>query len=156
MSIEATINNGNGVANGSKSESAVSNTTTMKHLYPILGLFLFYILHDALQERMFRFDGFSFGFFMTLIEVLIMLLASSLLEYRKGRKIILGSSLEMGVLGRIGIVGLFLAMAHGLGNTALRYSPYPLKVSDLDLCHHNHTYGSLIDTSHYKGSIQIM
>lgn len=65
---------------------------------------------------------------MTLIEVLIMLLASGLLEYRKGRKVVLGSSLEMGVLGRIGVVGLFLALAHGLGNTALRYSPYPLKV----------------------------
>ena len=79
---------------------------------------------------------------MTLVEVLVMLVASSLLEKGccrgakgsvgdGGRGMVLGSSLEISVLGRIGIVGLFLALAHGLGNTALRYSPYPLKVSVL-------------------------
>lgn len=77
---------------------------------------------------------------MTLVEVLVMLVASSLLEKGccRGTKgsvgggvggMMLGSSLEISVLGKIGIVGLFLALAHGLGNTALRYSPYPLKVS---------------------------
>lgn len=127
MAIEATISNG--VANGSHELQRVSRAVNLKQIYPIVGLFIFYILHDALQERMFRFQGFSFGFYMTLVEVLIMLLASSFFEFRKGRQVILGTSLKMGVLGRIAIVGLFLALAHGLGNTALRYSPYPLKVS---------------------------
>ena len=116
MAIDATFNDS-------------ADRADLKHIYPILGLFLFYILHDALQERMFRYEGFTFGFFMTLVEVLIMLIASSFTEYRMGRKIILGSALEMNVLRRIGVVGFFLALAHGLGNTALRYSPYPLKVS---------------------------
>lgn len=131
IDVPSTISNDtNGAADGtSVHEQQNAALANMKHIYPVLGLFVFYILHDALQERMFRFDGFSFGFFMTLVEVLIMLIASSLLEYRKGRKIILGSSLKMSVLAKIGVVGLFLALAHGLGNTALRYSPYPLKVS---------------------------
>lgn len=37
-----------------------------KQVLPIIGLFVFYIAHDALQEEMFRFQGFEFGFFMTL------------------------------------------------------------------------------------------
>jgi hypothetical protein len=122
-----------------RNSSTTSTLTTLRHLYPPFGLFLFYILHDALQERMFRYEGFSFGFFMTLVEVVIMLVASQLPRmFRDGcgkgkiagsnSKLLLGSTLELSVLGRIGIVGLFLALSHGLGNTALRYSPYPLKV----------------------------
>lgn len=60
--------------------------------------------------------------------------ASNSTNFREGRTSciskhdILGSSLSIPVLIRIAWVGLFLALAHGLGNTALRYSPYPLKV----------------------------
>jgi hypothetical protein len=146
MAIEASISNGS-TASRSPHEpqhltiaAAAATSSSTIHIYPILGLFTFYILHDALQERMFRFEGFTFGFFMTLIEVLLMLLASALLElYRQKQRatgsgvkntmhVLLGSGLKMGVLARISVVGLFLACAHGLGNTALRYSPYPLKV----------------------------
>ena len=35
----------------------------------------------------------------------------------------------MAVLVRIMWVGILLALAHGLGNTSLNYSPYPLKVA---------------------------
>jgi hypothetical protein len=152
MAIEASISNGDTTSRRSHHEpqhhtitvastSPSSETTqSIKHIYPIIGLFTFYILHDALQERMFRYPGFTFGFFMTLIEVVLMLLASSLLELYRQRRIqqqrqqqkmnlLLGSGLKWGVLARISVVGLFLAAAHGLGNTALRYSPYPLKVS---------------------------
>ncbi len=161
----------------------LQNFREYSHIQPVIGLFVFYVGHDALQERMFRFDGFEFGFFMTLVEVMVMLIGSSLTELRwkEGLKIylpwfwmennnrnpqtvsgggnttknkeknskfdkssektivggrtsckpnrnILGSSLSIPVLIRIAWVGLFLALAHGLGNTALRYSPYPLKV----------------------------
>ena len=44
---------------------------------------------------------------------------------------VLGSALSSSILIRIAWVGVCLAIAHGLGNTALRYSPYPLKVSSL-------------------------
>mmetsp|Transcript_9977 Transcript_9977/g.21326 ORF Transcript_9977/g.21326 Transcript_9977/m.21326 type:complete len:516 (+) Transcript_9977:198-1745(+) len=160
------------------------NIKEYSHVQPIIGLFVFYIGHDALQERMFRFDGFKFGFFMTLVEVIVMLVgsltgrswndglkmilswfwiendatksekviseggnttviqegnsqydASNSTNFREGRTNclskhdILGSTLSIPVLIRIAWVGLFLALAHGLGNTALRYSPYPLKVA---------------------------
>ena len=127
-------------------------TTSIKHfatlhqnVLPIIGLFIFYIGHDALQERMFRFVDFKYGFFMTLVEVLIMLLFSnnwctcnnnnttqqqssstqqtSQQQNRKRR------SIPMDTILQISIVGILLALAHGLGNTALRYSSYPLKVA---------------------------
>ncbi|EED87162.1 predicted protein [Thalassiosira pseudonana CCMP1335] len=116
--------------------------------------------HDALQERMFHYEGFEFGFVMTLVEVLVMLVgslgaegrlfsfsgrnccvdrlnnggccggssSSSLGGARSGGQV-LGSALSSSILIRIAWVGVCLAIAHGLGNTALRYSPYPLKVA---------------------------
>ena len=99
----------------------------------VAGLFVFYIAHDALQERMFRYQGFEFGFFMTLTEVIVMLVGSvaggevtGLLTTGRGRK---RRRLSMDVLMKIALVGTFLALAHGLGNTSLKYSPYPLKVA---------------------------
>ena len=38
-------------------------------------------------------------------------------------------SIPMDTILQISIVGILLALAHGLGNTALRYSSYPLKVA---------------------------
>ena len=114
-------------------------------LLPVIGLFVFYIAHDALQERMFRFEGFEFGFFMTLVEVLIMLVGSTISEGGDSTTGVGGmcssittttknskrkrKTLSTPVLIRISWVGLFLAIAHGLGNTSLKYSPYPLKVA---------------------------
>jgi len=82
---------------------------------------------------------------MTLIEVLVMLLGSVILnedeanaitgiictsfQTRKRNRTRKPRTLSPQVLLRIGIVGLFLAFAHGLGNTSLNYSPYPLKVA---------------------------
>jgi hypothetical protein len=106
----------------------------------ILGLFIFYIGHDALQEQMFRLDGFEYGFFMTFVEVLIMLLLASMIIHdngdedsvpplsRKGKKKT-PQPLSTATIVRIAWVGLLLALAHGLGNTSLNYSPYPLKVA---------------------------
>jgi hypothetical protein len=56
--------------------------------------------------------------------------SSSLGGARSGGQV-LGSALSSSILIRIAWVGVCLAIAHGLGNTALRYSPYPLKVSSL-------------------------
>lgn len=109
----------------------------------ILGLFIFYIGHDAIQERMFRLDGFEYGFFMTFVEVLVMLLLASMILHedesntppppRKGKKTNTSTStrppLSTATILRIAYVGLLLALAHGLGNTSLNYSPYPLKVA---------------------------
>jgi len=101
----------------------------------------------------FRLDGFQYGFFMTLIEVVVMLLASMIVNEestpsssssRKGKKkytttgkiltsttttITTKPPLSTATIIRIAWVGLLLALAHGLGNTSLNYSPYPLKVA---------------------------
>ena len=91
-------------------------------LLPILGMFIGYICHDALQERMFRFPGFEFGWFMTLVEVSTMLIGGMLLNdqfVRPTRSAIMASALT----------GLCISTSHGCGNTALLYSTYPLKVA---------------------------
>jgi adenosine 3'-phospho 5'-phosphosulfate transporter B3 len=97
---------------------------------------------------MFRFVDFKYGFFMTLVEVLIMLLFSNnwctcnnttttqqqpssteqkeTQQQQRNRK---RRSIPMDTILQISIVGILLALAHGLGNTALRYSSYPLKVA---------------------------
>ncbi|KAL3805956.1 hypothetical protein ACHAW5_002492 [Stephanodiscus triporus] len=110
---------------------------------PVVGLFVFYVGHDALQEKMFRYDGYEYGFFMTLVEVSVMLLLSSILSANGGGG---GGKDEEGKRGgrgmgrmrmitsttvwiRIGWVGVLLALSHGLGNASLNYSPYPLKVA---------------------------
>lgn len=118
-----------------QSTAATSAAASVKHfvtihksVLPIIGLFVFYIGHDALQERMFRFVDFKFGFFMTLVEVVIMLIGSSSagdtpIHTQKQRIIPIKTLLQ------ISIVGILLALAHGLGNTALQFSSYPLKVA---------------------------
>jgi len=111
-----------------------SSSRSLVSPIPVVGLFLFYIAHDALQERMFRFQGFEFGFFMTLVEALVMIVGSRISEGRGDGSNARGTTgkqktLSLSVLLRIGWVGLFLALAHGLGNSALNYSPYPLKVA---------------------------
>eukprot|EP00986_Skeletonema_menzelii_P013033 scaffold7387_cov145-Skeletonema_menzelii.AAC.4 len=137
--------------------SSVKHFVTMhKSVIPIIGLFVFYIGHDALQERMFRFVDFKYGFFMTLVEVIIMLIGSTLANNSNGNSS--GDTpihallfcnkrwccskknkrnnttqqqriIPMKTLLQISIVGVLLALAHGLGNTALQYSSYPLKVA---------------------------
>eukprot|EP00984_Skeletonema_dohrnii_P022955 scaffold12062_cov98-Skeletonema_dohrnii-CCMP3373.AAC.8 len=126
--------------------------TIHKGILPIIGLFVFYIGHDALQERMFRFVDFKYGFFMTLVEVVIMLIGSTLANSsnsiggdapihtlllcnnnkcssKKDKNTQQQRIIPMKTLLQISIVGILLALAHGLGNTALQYSSYPLKVA---------------------------
>jgi len=129
----------------------------------IAGLFVFYILHDALQERMFQFDGYEYGFFMTLAEVSVMLILSVVSDENGSRSDLVNAAirrrtssrrtkkktknkqltddeqgknkihnnhqLSLPTIVRISQVGILLALSHGLGNTSLNYSPYPLKVA---------------------------
>ena len=129
----------------------------------IAGLFVFYILHDALQERMFQFDGYEYGFFMTLAEVSVMLILSVVSDENGSRSDLVNATirrrtssrqtkkktknkqltddeqgknkihnnhqLSLSTIVRISQVGILLALSHGLGNTSLKYSPYPLKVA---------------------------
>jgi solute carrier family 35 (adenosine 3'-phospho 5'-phosphosulfate transporter), member B3 len=94
-------------------------------LLPGLGMFVFYVIHDALQEQMFRFEGFEYGWFMSMVEVFMMLILAVITE---------GADLKyppggFKTWGANALIGLCVAGSHGFGNTALRYSTYPLKVS---------------------------
>jgi adenosine 3'-phospho 5'-phosphosulfate transporter B3 len=74
---------------------------------------------------MFRFEGFKFGWFMTLTEVVVMIFGALASE---------GVALHMPPGGRqtwavTAVIGLCVSLSHGCGNTALRFSSYPLKVA---------------------------
>lgn len=136
--------------------SSVNHTKSITQA--IVGLFLFYILHDALQECMFQFEGFEYGFFMTLAEVSVMLFLSVVSDENGSRSDLVNTTIRRGqmkkkqkkntddvqgknkihnnhqhlplpILVRISQVGILLALSHGLGNASLNYSPYPLKVA---------------------------
>jgi adenosine 3'-phospho 5'-phosphosulfate transporter B3 len=152
-------------ANDASGSSSVSHTKS-SITQAIVGLFVFYIFHDALQERMFQFEGYEYGFFMTLAEVSVMLLLSVLSDENGSRSDLVNASTIIGrrhtsntrqtkkkkktddeqcknkihtnhhnhnlsfpTLLRLSQVGILLALSHGLGNTSLNYSPYPLKVA---------------------------
>mmetsp|Transcript_16428 Transcript_16428/g.20516 ORF Transcript_16428/g.20516 Transcript_16428/m.20516 type:complete len:395 (-) Transcript_16428:21-1205(-) len=108
-------------------EIPLDNPATKELFLPALGMFIFYVCHDALQEEMFRFPGYQYGWFMTLAEVTIMLLGGMISEGtykvtwppRGGNQTVIISI----------VAGLCIAGSHGFGNTALRYSSYPLKVA---------------------------
>ena len=108
------------------SSSSSSVPSELENLVlPSLGMFVFYVIHDALQEEMFRYPGFEYGWFMTLAEVVIMLLGGLLSE---------GLNLQCPPGGArtaatSALIGLCVSGSHGLGNTALRFTTYPLKVA---------------------------
>lgn len=130
--------------------SSINHTKPTKQT--IVGLFIFYVLHDALQERMFQFEGYEYGFFMTLAEVSVMLFLSVVSDENGSRSDLVNATIRRGqmnkkkkqgknkihnnhqhlslpILVRISQVGILLALSHGLGNTSLNYSPYTLKVA---------------------------
>ena len=114
---------------------------------------------------MFQYDGYEYGFFMTLAEVSVMLLLSVLSDENGSRSDFVNATilcrrttnntrqtkkkkqktddeqcknkihnkhnhnLSFPTLLRLSQVGILLALSHGLGNTSLNYSPYPLKVA---------------------------
>ena len=55
--------------------------TTKKLALSISGVFVLYVLHDALQERAFRQPGFRFGWFMTLIEIVVVSTCAFMFEW---------------------------------------------------------------------------
>jgi adenosine 3'-phospho 5'-phosphosulfate transporter B3 len=115
---------------------------------------------------MFQYEGYEYGFFMTLAEVSVMLLLSVLSDENGSRSDLVNATticrrhtttntrqtkkkkqntddeqcknkihnhhnhnLSFPTLLRLSQVGILLALSHGLGNTSLNYSPYPLKVA---------------------------
>ena len=110
--------------NSSKSKKKPSDHF-QKILMPAVGMFFFYIVHDALQERMFRFPGFKYGWFMTLAEVTMMVFGGMATE-----RVNLGYPPGgIRTVATSALIGFCVSGSHGLGNTALRFTTYPLKVA---------------------------
>ena len=51
-------------------------------LFALFGLFTCYIVKDALQEKIFRTDGYEFGYFMTFVEIAMITVMSTLFSSR--------------------------------------------------------------------------
>ena len=98
----------------------------------VLGLFVFYVAHDALQERAFRRPGFQFGWFMTACEIGTMAACALIWERSPG-----GSAkghepggTDAGPRRKyLALLVLTIAVSQGTGSTALRHVNYPVKVA---------------------------
>jgi len=91
---------------------------------PVLGLFVFYVLHDYLQERSFSNPRFEFGWVMTFIELTVYSFSSVALEganYREGpsRKVL---SWFFGLT-------VVLGVSQGSGSASLNFVTMPVKVA---------------------------
>lgn len=89
----------------------------------ILGLFSFYVAHDALQELNFRQHDFRFGWFMTAVEIGTMFAAAYIWEGSGGRG---GKATHRSSLVFLAFV---IAVSQGTGSVALNFVTYPVKVA---------------------------
>ena len=91
-------------------------------------LFLFFLAHDALQERAFRTPGFSFGWFMTLVEIAVVSACAAALEWQALDEAL--APADATTLRRcVAALAVALAASQGSGSAALNYVNYPVKVA---------------------------
>jgi len=100
----------------------------------VLGLFVFYVGHDALQEHNFRREGFKFGWFMTCVEIGTMFACA--LIWEGGAAAFSGGSKDAAAPEDVAarrwyLVGLVfvIALSQGTGSVALQHVNYPVKVA---------------------------
>jgi len=91
---------------------------------PVVGLFVFYILHDYLQERSFSNPRFEFGWVMTFIELTVYSFSSVAIEGANYRD---GPSREV-LSWFIGLT-LLLGASQGSGSASLNFVTMPVKVA---------------------------
>ena len=123
-----------------KSASEVAVVAEYRSLVSsVLGLFVFYCVHDALQERAFRRPGFAFGWFMTAVEIGTMFACA--LVWEGGTAALRGAARDGGKDGGedgggarqrltcIGLLVVAIAVSQGTGSAALQHVNYPVKVA---------------------------
>lgn len=96
----------------------------------IFGLFVFYVMHDALQERAFRTEGFGFGWWMTLNELTVVSLLAFIFEWApppSHEKVDNGYGRQVKKL--IVVLAFALTVSQGAGSASLAFVTFPLKVS---------------------------
>mmetsp|Transcript_1759 Transcript_1759/g.5924 ORF Transcript_1759/g.5924 Transcript_1759/m.5924 type:complete len:377 (+) Transcript_1759:38-1168(+) len=91
----------------------------------VVGLFVCYVVHDALQERAFRQPGFRFGYAMSCVEIFAFFLCASL---KKGGQRPMGKTMPWFSRDLVALAAV-IAVSQGAGSAALAYVDYPLKVA---------------------------
>ena len=100
----------------------------------VLGLFFFYVLHDALQERAFRTPGFEFGWFMTAVEIGTMFVCAlawegGLAALRRRREADETAATPAAARNYLALLVFAIALSQGTGSVALQHVNYPVKVA---------------------------
>mmetsp|Transcript_27281 Transcript_27281/g.82258 ORF Transcript_27281/g.82258 Transcript_27281/m.82258 type:complete len:325 (-) Transcript_27281:18-992(-) len=95
----------------------------------IAGVFALYVAHDALQERAFRTKGFTFGWFMTLVEIVVVSVCAAALEWGTPPDENMAADDLKTVHRCVAALAFCLATSQGTGSAALNYVHYPVKVA---------------------------
>ncbi|KAJ8608984.1 hypothetical protein CTAYLR_008974 [Chrysophaeum taylorii] len=96
----------------------------------VLGLFAFYVLHDALQERAFRTEGFRFGWWMTLNELVVVSLLAFVFEWAPAPVLKENQAVYAQQVRRLIVFLAFaLTVSQGAGSASLAFVNFPLKVA---------------------------
>eukprot|EP00961_Rhodomonas_salina_P194886 2631603-Rhodomonas_salina.3 len=90
------------------------------------GVFGFGVIHDFIQELVFRYDGFEFGWFMTICELLVFVVAAwaqLMLQNRQSEVTTISWSQYVGLT-------VVLAITQGFGSVALSYVNFPVTLAN--------------------------
>jgi len=96
----------------------------LQFLLLVLGVFSLGVIHDFVQELVFRYEGFDYGWFMTLWELLIFVVAAWLQLWHEGRYNEIRSIDWKQYLS----LTVVLAITQGFGSISLSYVNFPVKV----------------------------
>jgi solute carrier family 35 (adenosine 3'-phospho 5'-phosphosulfate transporter), member B3 len=96
----------------------------------VIGMFAAYVAHDYMQELVFSYSSFKFGWFMSLVEVTLISFASFIHLRRSQRDAALPASVVPSLIEAKCAVALavFITVTQGTGSAAIAYVSYPVKV----------------------------
>lgn len=96
----------------------------------VIGMFAAYVAHDFVQELVFSYGSFKFGWFMSLIEVTLISLTSFIQLRRSQRDASQSASVVPSLIEAKCAVALavFITVTQGTGSAAIAYVSFPVKV----------------------------
>jgi adenosine 3'-phospho 5'-phosphosulfate transporter B3 len=92
----------------------------------IIGMFTAYVMHDYVQELVFTYSSFKFGWYMSLVEVSFIALASLVQSRCGSQHLPLAPSLTE--LKCSLLLAVFIAITMGTGSAAIPHASFPVKV----------------------------
>ena len=96
----------------------------------VIGMFAAYVAHDFVQELVFSYGSFKFGWFMSLVEVTLISLTSFIQLRRSQRDASQSASVVPSLIEAKCAVALavFITVTQGTGSAAIAYVSFPVKV----------------------------